>query len=74
VDLTEKLMFDYYDNIIKFPDNHDIVQSGSPLISCIYNRLAYLIDNEAELKPRKLLIMPYLHERKIKLNRRQNTD
>ena len=38
--------------------------------TCLYNRLAYIIRNPKELKARRLLIMPYLHERRIYLNRR----
>lgn len=51
-------------------ENNAIVQSGTPLQTCLYNRLAYMIRNQKDLKERKLLIMPYLHERRIYLNRR----
>ena len=40
----------------------------------MYNRLAYLVENKANLSPRSLVIMPYLHERKIHLNWRTNAD
>ena len=42
--------------------------------TCLYNRLCYIIRNNKKLKPRKLLILPYLHERRIYLNRRQTAN
>ena len=55
-------------------DKDDFVQSGTPLQTCLYNRLAYIIRNSKKLKARKLMILPYLHERRIYLNRRHNSN
>ena len=39
------------------------------------HRLAYIVLNNQDLKPKKMIIVPYLHERKIYLNRmKQNTN
>ena len=67
--ITEPQLFDYYTDVMPLGQNV-VIQSGTPLQTCLYNRLAYMIRNMAKLKPRKLLIMPYLHERRIYLNRR----
>jgi hypothetical protein len=50
------------------------MQPGSPLIACLYNRLAYVIENKVDLTTRSLIILPYLHERKVHLNWRTSTD
>ena len=55
-------------------DENDYIQSGTPLQTCLYNRLAYVVRNIKKLNPRKLLILPYLHERRIYLNRRHHTN
>ena len=72
--LYEEQAFDYYNNVIKLEDGYDKVQRGNhlPLISAKYNRLAYVMVNRASQgkKPRKLLMLPFLHERKIVLNPR----
>lgn len=45
-----------------------------PLQTCLYNRLAYIINNVKRLEPKRLLILPYLHERRIYLNRRHTAN
>ena len=40
----------------------------------MYNRLAYIVKNMKKLTPRRLLILPYLHERKIYMNKRHDAD
>lgn len=71
--LTENQVFDEYSNILAM-DEDELVQSGTPLITCLYNRLCYIIRREKRLKPRSLMILPYLHERRIYLNRRHNAN
>jgi hypothetical protein len=74
LDLHESIFFDQYYDVLQLESRHDVVQMGSPLITGLYNRLAYLVENKRTLKPRTLLIMPYLHERKIHLNWRTSSD
>jgi hypothetical protein len=74
VKLNEEQVFDHYDNILLMKDESDYVQSATPLQTCLYNKLAYLIRNIKKLKPRVLLILPYLHERRIYLNRRHEAN
>jgi len=69
----ENQVFDHYMNVLSLSEN-DYVQPGTPLQTCLYNKLAYIIGNHVNLKPRKVLIMPYLHERRIYLNRRHTTN
>ena len=46
-----------------------------PMESFQSHRLAYVVLNNQDLKPKKMIIVPYLHERKIYLNRmKQNTN
>jgi hypothetical protein len=40
----------------------------------MYNRLAYLVRNNKKKLPKKILILPYLHERRIYLNRRHDAN
>ena len=55
-------------------EKNSLIQSGTPLITCLYNRLAFIIRNETDLMATQILILPYLHERKIYLNRRHTTN
>ena len=73
-EIKENQLFDHYYDIIKFDHNKDYVESGMPLQTCLYNRLAYIIKNFSHLRPGKLLILPYLHERRIYLNRRLDSN
>lgn len=67
-------MFDHYSNIIKLKHKNDFIASGTPLQTCLYNRLAYVIKNNESYKPDKIMILPYLHERRIYLNRRHQSN
>ena len=44
VDIDENKLFDLYANILYLEEN-DQVQSGTPMQTCLYNRLAYVIQN-----------------------------
>lgn len=72
-DIRENQLFDEYKKILRLKGNA-YIQSGTPLQTCLYNRLAYIIRNDRDLKPRQILILPYLHERKIYLNRRHTAN
>jgi len=73
-EIKENQFFDHYSDILSMKHADDYVQSGTPLQTCLYNRLLYIIRNHKMLLPRKLLILPYLHERRIYLNRRHTTN
>ena len=51
-----------------------MIQSDTPLQTCLYNRLAYIVNNVKKLECKRLLILPYLHERRIYLNRRHTAN
>jgi hypothetical protein len=56
-------------------DSGESIKTNMPMESVQSHRLAYVILNKDDLKPKKLMITPYLHERKIYLNRmKQNTN
>ena len=73
-EIKENQLFDHYADVLSLQNKNNQVQSGTPLQTCLYNRLAYLIRNEKELKPKKIMILPYLHERRIYLNRRHQSN
>lgn len=72
-EIMENQLFDHYSDVINLGNKNKKVEMGMPLQTCLYNRLAYVIKNFAEQKPRTLMILPYLHERKIYLNRRHDS-
>ena len=72
--ISQTQLFDHYGDIIHLEDPHDTIQSGTPLKTCLYNRLAYVIKNHKRLRTIKVLILPYLHERRIYLNRRHEAN
>ena len=65
---TEQEMFDMYNNVHHLNENERIM-AKSPFISAGYHRLAYVIYDKTQMKPRKLLTIPYLHERKVFLTK-----
>ena len=74
LDMNEEIFFDHYSEVLHLKNSNDVIQPGSPLIACMYNRLAYVVENIVDLAPRTLVIMPYLHERKVLLNWRTTSD
>jgi len=41
----------------------------------VFHKLVYIIKNPLEYKPSRVVIMPYLHEKRVYLNRiKQNTE
>ena len=67
-------IFDHYDDVIDLDLKTDMVQSGTPVKTCVYNRLCYVIKNQKQLSTRKVMILPYLHERRIYLNKRHEAN
>ena len=72
-DIKECQLFDHYSEILGLK-NGEFVQCGTPLQTCLYNKLAFIVRNKQQLRPRRLLVLPYLHERRIYLNRRHETN
>ena len=61
-EIKENILFNYYDSVLDLKPNQ-LVKSGTPLQSCLYNRLAFVIRNNKDFTSQTLLILPYLHER-----------
>ena len=57
----------YFDCFLLAPNER--VRSDSPLNSYQGHRLAYIIIDKAMKNPTRVLVVPYLHERRIYLNR-----
>ena len=67
-DLEEHEVFDYYENILGL-DDHETVKTNMPFCSRVHHRLVYLTKNLKSLKPNKIKILPFLHDRQIRLSR-----
>ena len=66
------IYFNIYNNILQLEDTES-VKMNSPLDSKLTHKFAYIIVNHS-LQPKRLTMLPYLHERKIYMNRiKQNT-
>ena len=72
-EVSETSLFDYYENVLVL-DPNDQIQYNTPMITSTFNRLAYLIRNGKSKTPRRLVIMPFLHERKLHLNKKHDSD
>lgn len=73
-DLSIDCIFNRYPEVLELADN-DVVKAKSPLNAMQSHRFAYVILNPIDLIPKRVMMMPYLHERKIYLNRiKKNTE
>jgi len=61
-------IFDFYSNIFNLGPTISI-RSGTPLDSIRYHRFVYITRDRAFEQPQKIMVLPYLHERRIYLNR-----
>ena len=71
---NQEIYFNRYHNILTLEEG-ETIKTNMPMESLQSHRLAYVVLNNQDLKPKKMIIVPYLHERKIYLNRmKQNTN
>ena len=61
-------LFDFYDNVLSLGSTIQI-RSGTPLDSIRYRRFIYLTRDKDCNLPVKIMMLPYLHQRRIYLNR-----
>lgn len=66
-ELEEDQVFDYFENILLLNEG-ELVKQGMPLSSQMQQRLVYLTSDYKLLYPNKVIILPYLHERKVFLS------
>jgi hypothetical protein len=52
----------------------EVINSGNPLTCMYYHRLVYISRNIKHLKPSRIMILPFLHERKVYVNRTNDSD
>jgi hypothetical protein len=64
----EDQIFDYYQNIFNLETN-EAFYTKMPICSLLYHRMVYVTKNRKELTHSKVLMIPFLHERKIYLNK-----
>ena len=61
-------MFDFYNDIVTL-DGNMVVRADTPMDSARYHKLIYVLQDNDYCLPKKVLILPYLHEKRIYLNR-----
>lgn len=66
--LKEHEIFNYYFDIFQLKKNEKVIAS-TPLDSFRSHRFGYVISNQIDLQPEKVMITPYLHDKRIYLNR-----
>lgn len=70
---NENQIFDFYDDIFQLEPS-EAVKASTPLDSFRSHRFGYVITSKV-YAPKKVMIMPYLHDKRIYLNRLKiNTD
>ena len=73
-DFSEDEIFDFYYNILALKEGEKIL-TNCPMNSISYHKFVYIINNPKWLLPSRVVIVPYLHEKKIYLNRHKaNTE
>jgi hypothetical protein len=63
-------MLDFYDNLFDMAGGQEIL-AENPIVCATFNRMAYISVNSKRYLPKKLMVFPYLHERKIYLNKQK---
>ena len=66
--LTEDEVFDYYTDIFHLARG-ERVKSGTPLDSIRSHKMTYVTSDKVNFSTSKVKYVPYLHEKKIYLNR-----
>lgn len=66
--LVENMVFDNYEDLLDLQEGES-VQSNNPYLDIFTNRMFYYTRNANKLKPKRVLMLPFLHERKVYLNR-----
>ena len=64
---NENNIFDKYSSLLDL-DYKEMILCNAPLLSHDHHRMVYISSNQKLLKPKRIIILPYLHERKIYLN------
>ena len=72
-DLAEFEVFDFYENILSL-DAEERVKTMFPICSLASHRFIYMTQNQRNLLPNKIKILPFLHERKVYLNKIESPD
>ena len=65
---NQEVYFNKYQNVVKLEEG-EMIKTNSPIVSNESHRFAYVILNKKLTQPKKITVLPYLHERKLYLNR-----
>jgi len=66
--VTEANLFDKYSNLLDLHSS-ETVQTKNPLLCIDSRRVLYLTRNFKKLQPKRLIMLPFLHERKVFLQK-----
>ena len=66
-ELNEYHVFDQYENLLDLRLG-EFVQSGTPILNQENHRIIYFTRNFREQRPKRIIVLPYLHERRVYLN------
>lgn len=67
---NQDIYFNKYKNVLKLGDQESI-KTNSPIVSVENHRFAYVTLSKNLKDPKKVTVVPYLHERKVYLNRKK---
>lgn len=63
-DYQEDQIFDWYSNVLKVEQGL-ICETDMPIVEINSERLIYILKNPVDLAPKRLLLMPFLHNRNV---------
>ena len=68
--LTDEQIFNSYGNLFDMSSGTEIL-ADNPIVCVEFNRMVYFSKNSRNFGPKKLTVIPYMHERKIYLNKQR---
>ena len=72
IETSQGMTIHFYKNVLPNLEVGDYVNFIAPLRSPSYKKMAYFISNKRIQKTKKAIIIPYLNDHFVMLNKRQN--
>ena len=67
-EITEAQLIDYYQDLLGVKPGEKI-HSSNPLLCIDYHKLSFFTNNSKMMMPMRIIMLPFMHERKIYLNK-----
>lgn len=67
-EINEAQLIDYYEDLLGVKPG-EVINSMNPMFCIDYHKLSYFTSNRKMMMPMRIVMMPYMHERKIYLNK-----